>query len=101
VNILQVIADVFDMEVYVASEKGSKEAAALGGALLGKWSWWNNNISGGKETDLSYETMRNEDNSKATEQILVASPDKENAKIYEGLLLLYRKCEDWAITRNE
>jgi xylulokinase len=98
---VKVIADVFDKEVYVSSEKGSKEAAALGGALLGKWVWWKKVLQGGKDVYSSYEAMRNEDDSKATKQILVASPDPEKVKFYEELVFPYRNCEDWVIKHSK
>lgn len=94
------IADVFDKEVYVASEQGSKEAAALGGALLGKWIWWKMQRSDESE-DLSYEAMRSEDKSKATEQIRVASPNAEHAKLYETLVVPYQRCENWVVENNK
>jgi len=97
----QVIADVFDKDVYVASEQGSKEAAALGGALLGKWIWWKQQHSNAASADLSYESMRSEDNSKATEQILVASPEPEKSKIYDGLVGIYQRCEDWVVQHHQ
>lgn len=91
---------MFDKEVYIASEQGSKEAAALGGALLGKWVWWKRMRGNDTAHDLSFETMRKEDSSKVTEQILVATPNTENARIYEALVKAYKNAEDWVVSQS-
>jgi xylulokinase len=86
------------MSVYITSEESSKEAAALGGAFLGKWAWWK-----GQEgnQDRSYEEMIHEKKSGATEHILVATPNPENAKVYEGILDAYRKAEQLVVERSQ
>ncbi|KDQ18995.1 hypothetical protein BOTBODRAFT_103051 [Botryobasidium botryosum FD-172 SS1] len=79
---LQVIANILDLPVYVASTSGS---ATVGGALLGKFAWWR-----AKGNQGTFEDMRPE-GAKTTN---VAVPDPEEAKMYEGLVDVYRRCED-------
>ncbi|KAF9778299.1 actin-like ATPase domain-containing protein [Thelephora terrestris] len=83
-TILQLAADVFGMKVYVAI--GGKEAAAIGGAQLARYTWWKRRNEG----DGSFEEMVSGDPETVT---LVAEPRPEVTSVYEGLVDPYRRCE--------
>ena len=83
-TILQLVADVFGMKVYVAT--GGKEAAAIGGAQLARYAWWKRR-NGDNGT---FEEMVSGDPEKVR---LVAEPGLEVVKVYEGLVEPYRRCE--------
>jgi xylulokinase len=80
--ILQLVADIFDLPVYVASTSAS---ATIGGALLAKYAWWK--AGGGKGT---FEDMR------GTEKrvVEVAKPNEEHVRVYQDMIESYRKHED-------
>ena len=83
-TIRQLAADVFGMKVYVAT--GGKEAAAIGGAQLARYTWWKGR-NGGKGT---FEEMLVGD---PIQVKLVAEPRPEVVDVYEGLTESYRRCE--------
>ncbi|KIJ55615.1 hypothetical protein M422DRAFT_151982 [Sphaerobolus stellatus SS14] len=85
--IRQFAADLFGMDVYTAE---TKESAGVGGALLAQFAWWRANV----RPDGSFEEMKRE----AGERLdLVAKPNEEVTKVYEGLVEVYGKCEDWVV----
>ncbi|KAF9054509.1 D-xylulose kinase [Panaeolus papilionaceus] len=81
-TIRQLAADIFDMDVYVSE---TKEAAASGGALLAKFAWWRQT-----HPDGSFEDMIG---GEAMGLKCVAKSQKDIAKIYDGLVDVYAKCE--------
>jgi xylulokinase len=82
-------ADLFDMKVYVSA---TKEAAAMGGALLAKYSWWRAK-NGGRGT---FEEMTKGE----VVGWCVAEPRPEVAQVYKGLVAAYRLCEEDAVKRG-
>ncbi|KAJ7104175.1 hypothetical protein B0H15DRAFT_808855 [Mycena belliarum] len=88
-TIRQLAADLFDMKVYVSH---TKEAAGMGGALLAKYAWWKD-ARGGTGT---FEEMTG---GEVVGMQCVAEPRAEVAKIYDGLVSLYRLCEEDALKR--
>lgn len=70
------------MDVYVSE---TKEAAASGGALLAKFAWWRQT-----HPDGSFEDMIG---GEAMGLKCVAKSQKDIAKIYDGLVDVYAKCE--------
>ncbi|KAJ7637746.1 actin-like ATPase domain-containing protein [Mycena polygramma] len=84
-TIRQLAADLFDMKVYVSQ---TKEAAAMGGALLAQYAWWR--AAHGGTFD---EMMRGE----VVGMQCVAEPNPEVAKVYEKLVDAYRRCEEAAV----
>jgi xylulokinase len=77
------------MKVYVST---TKEAAAVGGALLAKFARWKETHGGGFEdmTGGSVAGMK-----------CVAEPSPENVKVYEALLETYNACEQQVIEKGE
>jgi len=91
-TIRQLSADLFGIPTYVAED--TSEAAATGGALLARYAWWRSNGSPG----VSFEEMRAGD----TERMkLVAEPDVEITKVYDGLVESYTPCEDFVVKACE
>ncbi|KAJ7707728.1 hypothetical protein B0H17DRAFT_1033745 [Mycena rosella] len=86
----QLAADLFDMKVYVSH---TKEAAGMGGALLAKYAWWRAARGG----TGSFEEMTG---GEVVGMQCVAEPRAEVAKIYDGLLNVYQKCEEEAVKRK-
>lgn len=65
----------------------TKEAAGMGGALLAKYAWWRERNSGrGSFEEMSAGEVGG--------MKCVAEPRVELARIYEGLVEVYRECED-------
>ena len=79
-TICQLSADLLGIPAYVAED--TSEAAATGGALLARYAWWKSNGSPG----VSFEEMR-AGGPKRME--LVAEPDAEITKVYDGLVESY------------
>jgi xylulokinase len=82
------VADILNLPVFISSSEGTKEAAALGGALLAKWVWWRSSHVGGSFEDMAKEL------GEGIVTIKVAEPDSEKEKFYEGLVEAYGKCEE-------
>ncbi|TRM65505.1 hypothetical protein BD626DRAFT_488978 [Schizophyllum amplum] len=82
-TIRQLAADVFGMKVYVSS---TKEAAALGGALLAKYAWW----KGLNEGEGTFEEMSG---GEVPGMKCVAEPNADPHKVYMNLVDAYRWCE--------
>jgi xylulokinase len=76
------------MKVYIST---TKEAAAIGGALLAKWARWKVTESG------SFEDMTGGIMSGMT---CVAEPRPEIVKIYDQFLDTYDACEQQVIKRG-
>ena len=87
-TIRQLSADLFGIPVYVAED--TSEAAAIGGALLAQYAWWNN-VDGARD---SFEKVRARD---AERMKLVAVPDEKIAKVYDGLVETYSLCEKFVV----
>ncbi|KAF9643706.1 D-xylulose kinase [Thelephora ganbajun] len=83
-TILQLAADVFGTKVYAATS--GKEAAAIGGAQLARYTWW----KGRNGSNGLFEEMVSGDPEKAR---LVAGPRSEVVNVYEGLVEPYKRCE--------
>lgn len=83
-TIRQLAADVFGMRVYISA---TKEAAAMGGALLARFSWWKLQPGNG---NAKFEGM----GFGPSKDKCVAEPRAEAAAAYEKLVEVYRKCED-------
>ncbi|KAH6915915.1 D-xylulose kinase [Coprinopsis sp. MPI-PUGE-AT-0042] len=81
--IRQIAADIFGMDVYVST---TKEAAAMGGALLAKYAWWK-----GKHQGARFEDMTGGEPAGTTR---VATTHPDVAKIYDDLVPVYTKCEE-------
>ncbi|KZS94648.1 actin-like ATPase domain-containing protein [Sistotremastrum niveocremeum HHB9708] len=90
-TIRQLVADIFNLKVYVAR---TKEAGSLGGALLAKYVWWKPQQTEGKN---SYTDMRHQDGDSVSE---VATPNSHVAAQYEELVEAYRKAEEWVVARS-
>jgi len=91
-TIRQLSANLFGIPTYVAED--TSEAAATGGTLLARYAWWRCNGRPG----MSFEEMRAGD----TERMkLVAEPDEEITKIYDGLVESYTLCEDFVVETCE
>jgi len=86
-TIRQLSADLFGIPAYVAED--TSEAAATGGALLARYAWWQSNGRSG-----AFEEMRALD---AEKMKLVAEPDTEITKVYDGLVEAYALCEDFVV----
>ena len=69
------------MKVYVST---TKEAAAIGGALLAKWAHWKSTNNGSFE-DMTGGVMPG--------MTCVAEPRPENVKVYHQFLSTYDTCE--------
>jgi xylulokinase len=91
-TIRQLAADLFGIPAYVAED--TSEAAATGGALLARYAWW---LSNGGVTQ-SFEQMRAGD---AERMKLVAEPDEEITKVYDGLVKTYKLCENFVVKACE
>ncbi|KAF7327784.1 hypothetical protein MKEN_00358200 [Mycena kentingensis (nom. inval.)] len=89
-TIRQLAADLFGMKVYVS---GTKEAAGMGGALLAKYAWW----LAAKNGEGSFEEMTG---GEVGELKCVAEPNAEVSKVYDGLVEVYRLCEEDAVKRG-
>ncbi|KAF5361926.1 hypothetical protein D9756_002272 [Leucocoprinus leucothites] len=87
-TIRQIAADIFGMKVYVST---TKEAAAIGGALLAKWARWK------MTNDSSFEDMTGGIMPGMT---CVAEPRPEVVKIYDQFLETYDACEKQVIQRG-
>ncbi|KAG2011784.1 D-xylulose kinase [Coprinopsis cinerea AmutBmut pab1-1] len=87
--IRQIAADIFGMDVYVSS---TKEAAAMGGALLAKYSWWRAQKNSG-----TFEDMTGGEPAGTTR---VATVRGEVSKIYDGLVDVYTRCEEEVVRRG-
>ncbi|KAL4065880.1 hypothetical protein J3A83DRAFT_4098910 [Scleroderma citrinum] len=97
--IQQVVADVFGTSAYVAPETGTKEAAALGGALLARYAWWGDS-RGGRGTFEGMMREVRQDGHYANEDgqmMLGAVPDADAVRVYEDLVNVYASCEKQAI----
>jgi len=77
------------MEVYVST---TKEAAAIGGALLAKWARWKMTKSGSFE-DMTGGLMPG--------MTCVAKPHPETAEVYERFLEIYDACERQVVQRGQ
>ena len=77
------------MRVYVST---TKEAAAIGGALLAKWARWKMSNSGSFE-DMTGGLMPG--------MTCVAEPRPEIAKVYEQFLEVYDACERQVVQRGQ
>jgi xylulokinase len=86
-TIRQLSADLFGIPAYVAED--TSEAAATGGALLARHAWWLS--TGGAQ---SFEKMRAGD---AERMKLVAEPDEEITKVYDGLVEAYTLCDNFVV----
>jgi xylulokinase len=89
-TIRQLAADLFNMRVYVSA---TKEAAAMGGALLAKFAWWKVN---GNE-DGSFEEMSAMTGTEGLGMKCVAEPQEKVAQVYEGLIGAYTSCEEQVV----
>lgn len=85
--IRQLAADVFGMRVFMAG----KEGAAEGGAQLARYAWWRAQSGGG-----TFEEMRAMD-AEGQRMKCVAEPKPERVAVYEGLVDVYRECEDLVV----
>ncbi|KAF9515738.1 hypothetical protein BS47DRAFT_1341664 [Hydnum rufescens UP504] len=114
--IQQMVADILGLPTYVApSGAGS---AASGGALLAKFAWWKvqrhddddddvldtlDHAPGTdrtiadrlQETGSTFEDMRKESGGLVI--VKVAEPDRDNERVYEGMIDTFRKCEDMIV----
>ncbi|TFK75002.1 D-xylulose kinase [Pluteus cervinus] len=84
--IRQLIADVFGIDVYISS---TKEAAALGGALLAKYAWLLVD-----NPNTSFEEMVGGHLAGTTR---VATPRADIHDLYEKLVHVYEQCEEIVI----
>ncbi|KAJ7756391.1 hypothetical protein DFH07DRAFT_820396 [Mycena maculata] len=87
-TIRQFAADLFGMKVYVSH---TKEAAAMGGALLAKYAWWRAAHGG---TGTFEEMMGGE----VVGMQCIAEPRPEATRVYDGLVGLYQVCEETAVS---
>lgn len=88
--IRQLAADVFGMRVFVAGQQG----AAEGGAHLARFAWWRER-NGGRGTFEELQAMDADEDAAGEPRLrLVAEPDHKNVELYQGLVELYRTCED-------
>ncbi|EJD07271.1 actin-like ATPase domain-containing protein [Fomitiporia mediterranea MF3/22] len=86
-TIRQLAADIFGLPAYVS---GTKEAAGHGGAVLALYAWVRTRNGGqGSFDDLKGHIADN--------MRLVATPNPEITKLYEGLVGPYRSCEDQVV----
>lgn len=76
------------MKVYVST---TKEAAAIGGALLAKWARWKLTNKGSFE-DMTGGIMPG--------MTCVAEPHPENTKLYDQFLETYDACEQQVIQKG-
>jgi xylulokinase len=83
-TIRQLAADLFGIPAYVA--EGGKQGAGTGGAVLAKFAWWKTR----GRTAGTFEEMVAGQNDRMK---LVASPNAEVTKVYDGLVEEYEKCE--------
>jgi len=91
-TIRQLAADLFGIPTYVAED--TSEAAAIGGALLARYTWWRSNSGPG----VTFEEMRAGD---AEKMKLIAMPNEEITKVYDGLVGAYTICEDYVVRACE
>ena len=89
--IRQMAADILDLDTYVAQ---SKEGGSVGGAILALYAWWKLQ---GAEGGL--DELKRELNMEGFQ--LVAKPNPETVKVYDGLDHLYRKCEKMVMQLNK
>lgn len=85
-TIRQLAADLFDMKVYISA---TKEAAAMGGALLARFAWW-------KATEAphgTFEEMCSGVDAEAFGMKCVAIPNPDAALAYSKLVGSYVTCE--------
>ncbi|CAG8583829.1 1046_t:CDS:1, partial [Acaulospora colombiana] len=82
--IRQMASDIMNLDTYVAE---SKEGGAVGGAILGMYAWWLQQGNRGALDDLK-KTL------KVDAFKLVARPNPDHADTYEGIIPLYRRCEE-------
>ncbi|SJL03870.1 related to Probable D-xylulose kinase A [Armillaria ostoyae] len=85
-TIRQLAADLFDMKVYISA---TKEAAAMGGALLARFAWW-------KATEAphgTFEEMCSGVDAEAFGMKCVAIPNPDAALAYSKLVGSYVACE--------
>ncbi len=76
------------MKVYVST---TKEAAAIGGALLAKWAYWKSTNKGSFE-DMTGGVMPG--------MTCVAEPRPESVKVYNQLLSTYDSCEQQVVRKG-
>ncbi|KAF5350250.1 hypothetical protein D9758_007853 [Tetrapyrgos nigripes] len=89
-TIRQLAADLFNMRVYVSA---TKEAAAMGGALLAKFAYWRAN---GNEYG-SFEEMSAMTGTEGLGMKCVAEPQEKVAQAYGGLIEAYTLCEEQVV----
>ncbi|KAG8931447.1 hypothetical protein FRC02_002726 [Tulasnella sp. 418] len=94
-TILQMVADVLNMPVYIATTSAS---ATLGGALLAKYAWWK---QARDAPEASFEEMRKESTGSGKDLKKVVDPREGVTKIYDALLDPYQECEDIVISMNQ
>jgi xylulokinase len=92
-TIRQLTADLFGIPTYVAED--TSEAAAVGGALLARYTWWRSNSGSG---GVTFEEIRAGD---AEKMKLIAMPNEEITKVYDGLVGAYTICEDYVVRACE
>ncbi|KDQ61432.1 hypothetical protein JAAARDRAFT_122793 [Jaapia argillacea MUCL 33604] len=85
-TIRQLAAEVFGMNVYVPE---SKEAAAIGGGVLGRFAWWRRERQG----EGTFEEMV----AGMVEGVRKVAEPKGDGSVYEGLVEGYRKCEEMVV----
>ncbi|THV05557.1 actin-like ATPase domain-containing protein [Dendrothele bispora CBS 962.96] len=90
-TIRQLAADLFNMKVYVSA---TKEAAAMGGALLAKFAWWK--AQDGNQYG-SFEEMSAMTGIEGLGMKCVAEPQGKVAQAYEGLIEAYTACEEQVV----
>jgi len=90
-TIRQLAADLFNMKVYVSA---TKEAAAMGGALLAKFSWWK--AQEGNEYG-TFEEMCAMTGTDGLGFKCVAEPLEKVAQAYETLIEPYTACEEQVV----
>jgi xylulokinase len=78
------------MDVYVST---TKEAAAMGGALLAKYAWWKSKLPEGQLED-QFEDMTG---GELAGETCVATTHPDVAKIYDDLVPVYTKCEEQVV----
>ncbi|KAJ3504130.1 hypothetical protein NLJ89_g8097 [Agrocybe chaxingu] len=84
--IRQLAADIFAMDVYVSA---TKEAAASGGALLAKYTWWKRTHPDGTFEDMTA--------GEAMGLKCVAKPQPDVTAIYNDLVPVYDSCEEQVV----
>ena len=89
-TIRQLSADLFGIPTYVAED--TSEATATGGALLARNAWWKSKDGTGD----SFEQMRAVGD--AERMKLVAEPDENITKVYDGLVETYSLCEKFVVS---